>query len=102
MVRPIRLANKYRRQATIMKRSKPTRQPIHSKSIHDVTIQKNIVELALCHVVELIDLTQEIASDMHVGMTHPEVISHISGRLITLMYCAKRELEEAQRAIALS
>ncbi len=65
------------------------------------TDQRNSVELALCHLAELIGLAQDIASNMHSGMAYPEAILHVSGSLVTLMHCAKRELEEARRAAAI-
>jgi hypothetical protein len=88
----------------VMKRNKRTPKPkkmsAQSKTNHDVMGLKNIVELALCHVAELIGLAQDIANNMHSSMAHPEVILHVSGRLATLMHCAIRELEEARRAAA--
>lgn len=79
---------------------KPKKMPSQSKSIHEVIGQKNIVELALCHVAELIGLAQDMANNMHSGMAHPEIILHVSGRLATLMHCAKHELDKARRAAA--
>lgn len=73
-------------------RRKSAKEP--TQSIH-----YNIVELALCHVAELIGLAQDIANNMHSGMAHPELIFHVSGRLATLMYCAKRELDEAREKL---
>lgn len=67
---------------------------------HDTMCRKNIAELALCHVAELIDLAQDIACNMHSGVTCLDVTLHASGRIATLTHCAKRELEEARLTIA--
>lgn len=89
-----------------MKRNKRTHNPkkisMPSKSIDDALGQKNTLELALCHVAELIGLAQDIANDMHSAMANPEIIFHVSGRIATLMHCAKQELEKAQQAATVS
>lgn len=66
-------------------------------STRDAIEQKNIAEIALCHLSELIGLAQDIVNNMHSGMAQPEAIAHISGRLGTLMHCAQRELEDARQ-----
>lgn len=65
---------------------------------HDESV-RNALELALSHLGELIGMTHEIACDMHGGLNREDAILHISGRLATLMYCAARELKEAQQAV---
>ena len=64
----------------------------------DVGELGNAIEMALCHVSELIGLAHEIACEMHGGMACAAAILHVSGRLATLMHSAAKEVEEAQQA----
>ena len=58
----------------------------------------NTIEMALCHIAELIGMAHEIACEMHGGMARSDAVQHISGRLATLMHSAAREVEGAQQA----
>lgn len=61
--------------------------------------QINTIELSLCHIGELINMAQEIASEMHGSPVAAEAIPKISGRLSTLMHSASREVREARLAV---
>lgn len=101
---PSRAAHPLNKQALSaeagMKSNNPTRararKPLQAHAKHGLIEQKNIIELALCHVAELIGLAQEIACNMHSGMS-PEAVLQVSGRLATLMHCAKKELDDAKQ-----
>ena len=57
----------------------------------------DILDLALCHLSDLIGLAHEIACDMHGQVSQQEALQ-VSGRLATLMHCAAREIVVAQKA----
>ena len=70
-------------------------------AIPDAIGNKNIVELALCHVDELIGLAQDIASNMRNDRSHSDVGFHVSGRIIPLMHCVRRELDDVRRIVVI-
>lgn len=65
----------------------------------DSTELGNAIEMALCHISELIGMAHEIACDMPACMNRGDAVLHISGRLATLMHSAAREVEAAEQTL---